>query len=150
MRKICIAAFSLFSIATICVAQGDPVKLVNVETGETSSATVLTNGACFKVEGATYRLEIDQSDDAKYVEELSTTGVPVRMQDLSAKDAFTMLTHLSGTTIVCARDVDKDLKVSINTHDDSVMDIIEQICFQIDAEPSYRKQTVWITAKKAE
>ncbi|WP_372805802.1 hypothetical protein [Pontiella sp.] len=150
MRKICIAAFAVISISTVCVAQSDSAKLVDVETGEISTSTVLTNGACFKMGETTYRLEIDQSADAKYIEELSTTGVPVRMQDLSAKDAFTMLTHLSGTTIVCARDVDKDLKVSINTQDDSVMDIIEQICFQIDAEPSYRKQTVWIKAKKAE
>jgi hypothetical protein len=49
---------------------------------------------------------------------------------------------------VCARGVDQSLSVSINAQDASTMAIVEQICFQIDAEATVRKGTVWITPVK--
>ena len=128
---------------------GQPVgKIVDENTGAASEGVALTNGARFKVGDATYRLEIDQTADQRFLERLRAKGMPVRIQDLAASDAFTMLTHLSGVPIVSARDVEKDVKVSVNTQDSPVMSIIEQICFQIDASAEARDETIWITKKK--
>jgi hypothetical protein len=141
--------FVLFTVASVACAQPLAGKFIQIDTGEASVSTALTNGAIFKVGDLSYRLEIAQDEDTRLIAMLNEEGIPVRMQDLPAKEAFTMLTHMSGATIVCARDVEKDLSISINTQDDSMMSILEQICFQIDAEVTVRKGTVWIT-KKAE
>ncbi|MDF7801252.1 hypothetical protein P4C99_17370 [Pontiellaceae bacterium B1224] len=145
MSKHLLAVAILFSILSAGSAQSLSGKLVQVETGESSASTVLTNGAVFKMGADTYRLEIDTTDNTDIQEILNRKGVPVRMEELPAKEAFTMLTHLSGVTIVCARGVEKDLKVSVNSQEDSIMSVLEQICFQIDAEAAVRKGTVWIT-----
>ncbi|MEE9368479.1 MAG: hypothetical protein V3V05_06400 [Pontiella sp.] len=122
-------------------------KIVDAKTGVSSGVVALTNGASFKLNDAIYRLEIDQSSDELLMEKLEAKGVPVRIQDLAAHDAFTMLTHLSGVPIVCARNVEKDAKVNVNTQDGSIMQIIEQICFQIDATPTMKNETIWIHKK---
>ena len=137
----------LSSVVSLSIGQPLSGKLVQVDTGEASNCIALTNGASFRIGDIAYRLETAQDDDNRLVEELNREGVPVRINDLPAKEAFTMLTHLSGVAIVCARDVEKDLKVSINTQDASMMRILEQICFQIDAEVSVGKGTVWIKRK---
>jgi hypothetical protein len=136
----------LFSLIAATTAQTLSGKLVQVDTGASSVSTVLTNGAVFKVGTDSYRLEIDSGKAADVQEILNREGMPVRLSDLPAKEAFTMLTHLSGVTIVCGRGVEKDLMVSVNSQTDSFMSVIEQICFQIDAEATVRKGTVWITA----
>jgi hypothetical protein len=140
-------AVALSAVASIATAQPLTGKLVQIDTGEESASTALTNGAVFKIGAVSYRLEIGQDADNLLLEELNREGIPVRINDLPAKEAFTMLTHLSGTTIVCARDVEKDLKVSINTQDASMMQILDQICFQIDAIATVSQGTVWITRK---
>ncbi|MDF7823828.1 hypothetical protein P4B35_07370 [Pontiellaceae bacterium B12227] len=140
-----VAAVLLFSIISIGTAQPLSGKLVQTDTGESSETVELTNGALFKVGSTSFRLVIDSSGEADLLERLNRKGAPVRMVDLPAHEAFTMLTHLSGATIVCGRTVEKDLKVSINSQEDSIMSVIEQICFQIDAEATVRKGTVWIT-----
>jgi hypothetical protein len=106
---------------------------------------VLTNGAIFKVGADSYRLELDSADGADVQDALTRKGVPIRLAELPAKEAFTMLTHFSGVTIVCGPGVEKDLLVSVNSQEDSIMSVIEQICFQISAEATVRKGTVWIT-----
>ena len=148
MNNTYLAVAILFSVISIGIAQPQSGKLVQTDTGASSASTVLTNGAHFKVGAVTYRLEIESTDNADSLEMLNRKGAPVRMVDLPAHEAFTMLTHLSGATIVCGRSVEKDLMVSINSQDDSFMSVIEQICFQIDAEATVRKGTVWITPVK--
>lgn len=144
-----------FGISIAALVLGSPAmaeqqlgKIVDVKTGAASEMVALTNGASFKVGDTTYRLEIDQTADQRFEEELSTRGMPIRIQDLASSDAFTMLTHLSGVTIVCASDVDKEAKVSVNTQDAPIMSIIEQICFQLDATATARDNVIWITKKK--
>ncbi len=135
-------------VAALAMAEQPVGKIVDVKTGAASEVVALANGALFKVGETTYRMEIDQTADQRFLERLSATGAPVRIQDLAASDAFTMLTHLSGVPIVCARDVEKDVKVSVNTQDSPVMSMIEQICFQIDATAEARNETIWISKKK--
>jgi hypothetical protein len=145
MSNSYLAVAILFSFISIGTAESLSGKLVQIDTGESSTLTALTNGASFKVGSVSYRLELESTDNADALEMLNRKGAPVRMVDLPANEAFTMLTHLSGATIVCARSVEKDLTVSINSQDDSFMSVIEQICFQIDAEATVRKGTVWVT-----
>ena len=137
---------ALVVVAT-AMAEQQMGKIIDAKTGVSSGVVALTNGASFEVSGAIYRLEINQSEDVLFMENLEAKGVPVRIQDLAAHDAFTMLTHLSGVTIVCARTVEKDAKVNVNTQDGSIMQIIEQICFQIDATSTVKNETIWINAK---
>lgn len=133
------------------VASQPSGRLVEVESGETSASTVLTNGATFKMDGKTYRLEVEPValvEEESLLKTLKKKGAPIRVQKLPAKDAFTMLSNFSGATMVCGRNVDQELPVNINTQDDSVWDVLEQVCFQIDAEFTVRNGTVWITNKK--
>ncbi|MEI6892990.1 MAG: hypothetical protein V5783_12600 [Pontiella sp.] len=149
MSHSAFAAAILFSVVSIGIAQPLSGKLIQIETGETSASTVLTNGARFTVGTVSFRLEIEPVKPVKLAdaqERLNRKGSPIRMVDLPAKEAFNMLTHLSGTAIVCARNVEKEVEVSINTQDNSVMTVIEQVCFQIDAKATFRDGTVWITS----
>ena len=148
MKYFVLAAFSMVLVSWTLAAP-DSAKLVEVDTGIASAATVLTNGASFKVGEKTYRLEIEQSEKERLVEKQLSRSIPIHMQEVACKDAFNLLTSLSGITIVCAGDVDRQAKVSINTQDDPIMDVIEQICFQIGAEAAVRKGTIWITAEKS-
>ena len=148
MNNTYLAVALLFGVISIGTAQPQSGKLVQTDTGASSASTVLTNGASFNVGTITYRLEIQSTDNSDSLAMLNRKGAPVRMVDLPAHEAFTMLTHLSGATIVCGRSVEKELNVSINSQDDSFMSVIEQICFQIDAEATIRKGTVWITPVK--
>ena len=136
-------------LASSALAGQESGKLVEVDTGTASEATVLTNGASFKIGEKTYRLEMEQSVKEWNVEDLHSRSMPIHMQNLSCEDAFNMLTHLSGVTIICSGDVDKQAKVSINTQDDPIMDVIEQVCFQIGAEATIRKGSIWITVEKS-
>lgn len=142
----CVSVVALV-LGVTAMAEQQAGKIVDVKTGVASEMVALTNGASFKVGDTTYRLEVDQTADQRFLEELSSRGMPIRIQDLASADAFTMLTHLSGVTIVCASDVDKELKVSVNTQDAPIMSIIQQICFQLDATATARDNVIWITKK---
>ncbi|MDF7807093.1 hypothetical protein P4E94_06565 [Pontiellaceae bacterium B12219] len=145
MSNSFLAVVILFSLVAAGTAQSLSGKLVQIDSGASSASTTLTNGAVFKVGGSTYRLEMESPAGADLNDILSRKGMPIRLVDLPSKDAFTMLTHLSGVTIVCGPGVNKDIEVSINSQEDSIMSVIEQICFQINAEATVRKGTVWIT-----
>ncbi len=136
-------------LVSVSMAGQESGKLVEIDSGTASETTALTNGASFKIGDKTYRLEIEQSVKERNLEQLHSRSMPIHMQDLACRDAFNMLTHLSGVTIVCAGDLDKQAKVSINTQDDPLMDVIEQICFQIGAEATIRKGIIWITIEKS-
>jgi len=148
MRFFTVGVVSI-GLAAWAFAAPESAKLVEVDSGIASEVTALTNGASFKVGDKTYRLEIETVQREDLAEQLRTRSVPIQMNQVAGRDAFNLLTHLSGVTIVCAGDVDKDAKVNVNTQDDPIMDVIEQICFQIGAEASVRKGTIWITAKKS-
>ncbi|VGO16509.1 hypothetical protein PDESU_05100 [Pontiella desulfatans] len=148
MQKVFGLGIVALCSASVAMAALPSAKLVDSETGASSEVTVLTNGASFKMGEKTYRLELDQSADDKFIESLSQERAPLRIHDLPAYEAFNMLTLLSDAAIVCSRSVEKDLKISINTQHDSIISIIDQICFQIDAEATVRNKTFWITAKK--
>lgn len=144
----------IFLIGTLCactsLAWAQPLKgkLVDTSTGSVSAAVALSDGACFKMGDKTYRLVIESEKGADLKSDLEQRSVPVYVQDLAIKEAFSVMRHLCGASIVCARDVDQTLKVSVNTQDDSLMSVLEQICFQIGAEVTIKKGVIWITMAK--
>lgn len=130
------------------IAETQTGTLVEVETGTRSDAIVLTNGAEFKLGEKTYRLEIAVTESETLEQRFSGKGVPLQLSEVTTKDAFTIITQLYGAPIVCAQGVDKELTVSVNTQDASVMSLIEQICFQISATSTFRDGTFWISPQK--
>lgn len=130
------------------IAEPQTGTLIEVETGTRSEAAILTNGAEFKLGEKTYRLEIAATESETLEQRLSKKGAPLQLNEVTAKDAFSILTQLSGAPVVCAPGVDKTLKVSISTQDASVMSVIEQICFQIGATSTFRDGSFWVSVLK--
>lgn len=138
------------SVFLASLAIGESAKIIDVDTGQSYPVASLTNGSTFKIDGKTYRLEIEQTEADAFKQKLSGMKIPIRLHSVRLPEAVTIINQITGVQIVLAPEIDQDIKISLHIRDESMLETIEIICFQIGAEAEYTENSVRIIPAKQE
>ena len=139
---------ALVFIATFAIAES--AKIIDIDTGKSYSISSLTNGSTFKIDGKVYRLEIEQTETDVFKQKLAGMKIPIRLHATRVSDVVSLINQLTGVQIVLASEVNQDTKISLSIKNESILETIDLICFQIGAKAEYTENSVRIIPSKQE